>query len=1024
MVLRGYFPSNSLNVKPLSLIADGYEAAAHDTPAAISAFAARSHCFPFFRPFEQQLHLIFVHLTFYDLPFRGFMLGGLNRFGQLNRAGCSLVVPSRQLRARWQQGFFKDLYHRRVIAGGEPLVHRSALPNWSSTRSHHCALLPEKESAGQKWPVLESKVDVDSAEFKANAKDMEAVVDDLRTVVDGVVNGAEPVARERHIKRGKLLARDRVEALIDPGTPFLEFSQLAGYKLYGDENVPAGGIITGIGTVSGRQCVIVANDATVKGGSYYPITVKKHLRAQKIARENNLPCIYLVDSGGANLPRQADIFADSNHFGRIFYNQATMSAEGIPQIAVVMGSCTAGGAYVPAMADQSIIVRKNGTIFLGGPPLVKAATGEVISAEDLGGADLHCGSSGVTDYYAINDHHALSQARNIVASLGDNNNGDHTGYPIEDPLYAADELYGIVGTNLKKPYDVREVIARIVDGSRFDEFKKRYGETLVTGFARLYGRRVGIIGNNGVLFAESAMKGAHFIELCGQRNIPLIFLQNITGFMVGREAEAGGIAKHGAKMVTAVSCANVPKVTLLIGGSYGAGNYGMCGRGYSPRFLFMWPNARISVMGGEQAANVLAQIQRERREREGKEWTDDEDKKLKQPVEERFEREGHPYFASARLWDDGVIDPRDSRRVLGLAIQAALNKKPVETKYGVFRMDYPSELYAFRHRIHGEDHDNERFIKPLTNATFFDRKDVAVDASGAQPALEDEIQNREDNAKLAVEGATHVKNILTGYFRTHYPKAPEEFIGALVQVLASNEILAEAATSLGMQHLVRTGEFPPHQATLADAFRAVVAVLTPARRQLAVVDTIIPKATSFPLEDVLPFARPFGVLVDYAKKNLKAKSIESRVMHTSGFDSATPLWVVGIYADEKLIGSAPGETLPIAIDLASMASLLRHWKTTHEWLLTFNGTHDTDYANTKPNHSLHDIVEKDTDVSLLTQEELSVDPLNVAAIAANYADFEKEIGRPRIRHLRHRFSRGSLFKRTFRYLVKPRPHSV
>uniref|UniRef100_A0AC34QJG1 Methylcrotonoyl-CoA carboxylase n=1 Tax=Panagrolaimus sp. JU765 TaxID=591449 RepID=A0AC34QJG1_9BILA len=611
---------------------------------------------------------------------------GINHANALNKCGTSVFTSYRFLRARWQQGYLKDLYHRRILAGAEPLIHRSSLPNWTVQRSQHSAAVPQQEIAAQKWPVIQTQVDIDSTDFKSNETEMRKVVDDLDSVIQHIINGTEPVARERHVKRGKLLARDRVEGLLDPGTAFLEFSQLAGYKLYGHEHVPAGGIITGIGTVSGRQCVIVANDATVKGGTYYPITVKKHLRAQEIARENRLPCIYLVDSGGANLPRQADIFADANHFGRIFYNQATMSGLGIPQIAVVMGSCTAGGAYVPAMADQSIIVRNNGTIFLGGPPLVKAATGEEITAEELGGADLHCSVSGVTDYYAYNDEHGLALARQVVAGLGDNVDADFSPFPVEEPLYSADELYGIVGTNLKKTFDVREVIARIVDGSRFDEFKKRYGDTLVTGFARLYGRRVGIIGNNGVLFSESAMKGAHFIELCCQRNIPLIFLQNITGFMVGRDAEAGGIAKHGAKMVTAVACANVPKITLLIGGSYGAGNYGMCGRAYAPRFLFMWPNARISVMGGEQAANVLSQVQRERRQREGKEWTEEEDRKLKQPVEERFEREGHPYFASAHLWDDGVIDPRDSRRVLGLALQATLNKRVQNTEFGVFRM--------------------------------------------------------------------------------------------------------------------------------------------------------------------------------------------------------------------------------------------------------------------------------------------------------------------------------------------------
>jgi 3-methylcrotonyl-CoA carboxylase beta subunit len=610
------------------------------------------------------------------------MIGNVSQISAFTKAGLCFARPFIPGFLNFQQSCFYSVEYPPSILRFQKLY----VPQRSVIRSHHCDTLQQHETSCQRWPIINSQIDTESPEFKSNASDMSKVVGELNDTIEGIVNGTEPVARERHIKRGKLLARDRVEGLLDPGTPFLEFSQLAGYQMYGSEHVPAGGIITGIGTVSGRQCVIVANDATVKGGTYYPITVKKHLRAQQIARENHLPCIYLVDSGGANLPRQADIFADQNHFGRIFYNQATMSGMGIPQIAVVMGSCTAGGAYVPAMADQSIIVRKNGTIFLGGPPLVKAATGEEISAEELGGADLHCSISGVTDYYAHNDEHALAQARNIVGGLGDNFYSDQSGYHTEEPLYPIEELYGIVGTNLKKTFDIRDVIARLVDGSRFDEFKKRYGETLVTGFARLYGRRVGIIGNNGVLFSESAMKGSHFIELCCQRQIPLIFLQNITGFMVGRDAEAGGIAKHGAKMVTAVACANVPKVTLLIGGSYGAGNYGMCGRAYSPRFLFMWPNARISVMGGEQAANVLAQVQRERRQREGKDWTDDEDRSLKQPVEERFEREGHPYFASARLWDDGVIDPRDSRRVLGLAIQAALNKPVQKTDFGVFRM--------------------------------------------------------------------------------------------------------------------------------------------------------------------------------------------------------------------------------------------------------------------------------------------------------------------------------------------------
>ncbi|CAD5206908.1 unnamed protein product [Bursaphelenchus okinawaensis] len=537
-----------------------------------------------------------------------------------------------------------------------------------------------------KWPILKSEVDPQSSNFQQNEQEMNVVVGDLRKTVDSVVNGTSEHTKQRHLARGKLLVRDRIEKLIDPGTPFLEFSQLAALNMYGKDIVPSAGIVTGIGTVANRQCLIVANDACTKGGTYYPMTIKKHLRAQEIARQNKLPCIYLVDSGGANLPRQADVFPDKEHFGRIFFNQANMSAEGIPQIAVVMGSCTAGGAYVPAMADQAIIVKKNGTVFLGGPPLVKAATGEEISAEDLGGADLHCGESGVTDYYAHNDEHALYQARSIVAGLNQPAPSFPSTSEVEEPLYPSEELYGIVGTNLKKTFDVREVIARIVDGSRFDEFKQRYGETLVTGWARLYGQQVGIIGNNGVLFAESAMKGAHFIELCCQRKIPLFFLQNITGFMVGRDAEAGGIAKHGAKLVTAVACARVPKLTMIIGGSYGAGNYGMCGRAYSPRFMYMWPNARISVMGGEQAANVLATVQKDQRAREGKPWTEEEEAALKRPVEERFEKEGHPYFASARLWDDGVIDPKDTRKVLGLSLQASLNAPIEDTKFGVFRM--------------------------------------------------------------------------------------------------------------------------------------------------------------------------------------------------------------------------------------------------------------------------------------------------------------------------------------------------
>ncbi|KAK7091461.1 methylcrotonoyl-CoA carboxylase beta chain, mitochondrial-like [Littorina saxatilis] len=529
-------------------------------------------------------------------------------------------------------------------------------------------------------------VEKDSAEYKEKYERMEKLVTELKTTVSGILQGGGAKARERQTSRKKMLPRDRINTLLDPQSPFLELSQLAGYQLYGKEEVPAGGIITGIGRVSGVECMIVANDPTVKAGTYYPITVKKHLRAQEIAQENHLPCIYLVDSGGANLPRQADVFPDRDHFGRIFFNQANMSSLGIPQVAVVLGSCTAGGAYIPAMADESIIVRKQGTIFLGGPPLVKAATGEEVSSEDLGGADLHCGQSGVTDYYAKDDAHALHLARRVVKNLNRIKDPGVNLETPEEPLFDADEMYGIVGDNLKKTFDVREVIARVVDGSRFDEFKAMYGETLITGFARLWGYPVGIIGNNGVLFSESAMKGTHFIELCSQRGIPLIFLQNITGFMVGREAEAGGIAKHGAKMVTAVACAKVPKLTLIIGGSYGAGNYGMCGRAYGPRFMYMWPNSRISVMGGEQAANVLAQIQRDQRAREGKEWTDAEEAALKDPVIMKYEQEGHPYFSSARLWDDGVIDPVDTRTVLGLSLSAALNAPRQQTRFGVFRM--------------------------------------------------------------------------------------------------------------------------------------------------------------------------------------------------------------------------------------------------------------------------------------------------------------------------------------------------
>jgi 3-methylcrotonyl-CoA carboxylase beta subunit len=534
-------------------------------------------------------------------------------------------------------------------------------------------------------PVIETMLDPRDAVFVANRSALEALVVDLKSKVRAIEQGGGDASRSRHTGRGKLLPRERVGTLLDPGTPFLELSQLAAYGMY-DDNIAAAGIITGVGRVSGRECVIVCNDATVKGGTYYPMTVKKHLRAQEIARENRLPCIYLVDSGGANLPNQTEVFPDRDHFGRIFFNQATMSAEGIPQIAVVMGSCTAGGAYVPAMSDESIIVREQGTIFLAGPPLVKAATGEIVTAEELGGADVHTRISGVADYLAQNDAHALSIARRIVGNLNRVKPAPPDVVPPRAPLYPADELYGVINADIKKPYDVHEVIARIVDGSEFDEFKARYGTTLVTGFARLSGYLVGIVANNGVLYSESAKKGAHFIELCSQRGTPLVFLQNITGFMVGRKYEAGGIASDGAKMVAAVSCTKVPKFTVIIGGSYGAGNYGMCGRAFNPRFLWMWPNARISVMGGEQAATVLATIRRDAIEAKGGSWSADEEAAFKTPLREQYEREGHPYYASARLWDDGVIDPADTRKVLGLAISAALNSPIEPTRFGVFRM--------------------------------------------------------------------------------------------------------------------------------------------------------------------------------------------------------------------------------------------------------------------------------------------------------------------------------------------------
>ncbi|MBI1395397.1 MAG: methylcrotonoyl-CoA carboxylase [Betaproteobacteria bacterium] len=530
-----------------------------------------------------------------------------------------------------------------------------------------------------------SGLNVRSDDFRRNAEAMDALVADLRASVARVAEGGGEAARNRHVARGKLLPRERVRRLLDIGSPFLELSQLAAWGMYRDES-PGAGIITGIGRVSGRECVIVANDATVKGGTYYPMTVKKHLRAQEIAQQNRLPCIYLVDSGGANLPNQDEVFPDREHFGRIFYNQANMSAQGIAQIAVVMGSCTAGGAYVPAMSDESIIVRNQGTIFLGGPPLVKAATGEVVSAEDLGGADVHTRVSGVADHHAQDDEHALAIARRIVANLNGVKRPDGALREPRDPVYAAEELRGVIPTDPRKPFDVREIIARIVDGSELDEFKQNYGTTLVCGFAHLFGYPVGIVANNGILFSESALKGAHFIELCAQRGIPLVFLQNITGFMVGRKYESGGIAKDGAKMVTAVACARVPKFTVIVGGSFGAGNYGMCGRAYSPRFLWMWPNARISVMGGEQAASVLAQVRRDGIESRGGTWSREEEDAFKAPIREQYETQGHPYYASARLWDDGVIDPADTRMVLGLGLSAACNAPVERTSFGIFRM--------------------------------------------------------------------------------------------------------------------------------------------------------------------------------------------------------------------------------------------------------------------------------------------------------------------------------------------------
>jgi len=549
-----------------------------------------------------------------------------------------------------------------------------------------CATFDRKSA----MPILDSQLNPRSADFVANAAAMRGLVADLSQQIDKAALGGGEAARAKHTARGKLLPRDRVHMLLDPGTPFLELSPLAAMGIYrerdGSDSAPSAGVVAGIGRVSGVDCMIVCNDATVKGGSYYPLTVKKHLRAQEIALQNHLPCIYLVDSGGANLPTQDDVFPDREHFGRIFYNQANLSAQGIAQIAVVMGSCTAGGAYVPAMSDETIIVKNQGTIFLGGPPLVKAATGEVVTAEDLGGGDVHTRLSGVADHLAQNDLHALSLARLAVSHLNQKKPVAPAVLPPVAPKYAAEELYGVIPTDTRKPYDVREVIARIVDGSALHEFKPRYGTTLVCGFAHIEGMPVGIVANNGILFSESALKGAHFIELCCQRKVPIVFLQNITGFMVGRKYENEGIARNGAKMVTAVATANVPKFTIIIGGSFGAGNYGMCGRAYSPRFLWMWPNARISVMGGEQAASVLATVRRDGIEAKGGNWSVEEEEAFRAPIRRQYEEQGHPYYATARLWDDGIIDPADTRRVLALGLSASLNAPIPDVKFGVFRM--------------------------------------------------------------------------------------------------------------------------------------------------------------------------------------------------------------------------------------------------------------------------------------------------------------------------------------------------
>ncbi|GMT19042.1 hypothetical protein PFISCL1PPCAC_10339 [Pristionchus fissidentatus] len=807
--------------------------------------------------------------------------------------------------------------------------------------------------------------------------------------------------------------------------------------MYGNEEVPAGGILSAIGQIAGRLCVIVANDATVKGGTYYPITVKKHLRAQQIAAENGLPCVYLVDSGGANLPRQADIFADERHFGRIFYNQATMSGAGIPQLAVVMGSCTAGGAYVPAMSDQSIIVKKTGTVFLGGPPLVKAATGEEISAEALGGADLHCRESGVTDYYAHSDSHALHLARAAVAGMGAGGaqGGPAPSRAVEEPLYSPESIYGVVGTNLKNTYDVREVIARIVDGSRFDEFKPLYGETLVTGWAHLHGRQIGILANNGVLFAESAVKGAHFIELCAQRKIPLIFLQNITGFMVGRDAEAGGIAKHGAKLVTAVSCAAVPKITLLIGGSYGAGNYGMCGRAFGARFVFMWPNARISVMGGEQAAMVLATVQEDRRKKEGKEWTKEEDDAIRRPVIQSFEKEGHPYFASARLWDDGVIDPKDSRKVLGLALEATLQKSIGETNFesavrvvldgDSFIRNYSAEISAFSHRLGAPEVNSDEVVRALTTRSFLSRLDVEGGVEEPLPATDG--GRIESNEEMVERGSLLLEKSIRGQLRHSFPLAPEELIEVVSDYLTEDHIVGGAANLLGVDSVVRTGENPPSVESCASCVRALCAAIGEEKTRSLTADYLMPQLYNVDFIDAFPLRKPLTVL-EQIHKNAGATEIEPRLVRSAGIVSAQPLYVVAIYRDKKeVIGESAGETVEIAIDMAAREGLMRSWGLSAERLLLVGeGSGKAEEKRFKEeNHRLANICDKGTDLSLDFNFNPEEEPLSMVEAAMRYKDeVESEVGKSLTRRLRHKFSRGTLARRSFRYIVKPKVYTV